>query len=98
MERTKGETIPAPLAREAELQSELHGVLWVFQDWQDATRGRNYTAEGPQRLNHEGIRCWRENRRIEVSDWEMTVLLEMDEAYLRELTTPLEGKEPRDER
>jgi hypothetical protein len=76
-------------------------MLWVWDDWKDATRGRKLHAmDGPELLTHERVFYWRSNRRIRVSDWQITVMLDLDMAFVSEALTPLEddNKESKDGR
>lgn len=90
--------LPALLQEEADLSGRLDALLWVLEDFNDATRGRGGDMSGPHQLNHERLYYWQRNRNIRAASWEITALLEMDGAYLKELTAPLEenNEESRD--
>lgn len=89
MERSGGRNVPPLLRREGELLQDLLDFGWVLEDWKDATRGRRGGMDGIETLNHQKLLYWRLNRDIAVTQWEMDVLLMMDERYLQELQTPL---------
>lgn len=95
-----GEKRLAPLLQEeADLLEQLHPVLWVWEDYRDATRGRGGDMS-PKQLSHEMLVWWQWNREIRAEQWQITALLGMDELYLSELMAPLkdDDKESKDGR
>lgn len=91
--------LPPLLREERDLLDELEPVLWVWEDYRDAAKGRGREGGldgGPTRLDHEKLVWWQVNRGIRAEQWEITALLDIDEAYLRELMTPPEGEEPKE--
>lgn len=84
--------LPPLLAEENALLDRAHEILWVLDDWYDATRGRKLGGmDGPDLLSHEKLVYWQMNRRIRVEPWQITAMLDIDATYVREALTPLES-------
>ena len=62
--------------------------MWVWEDYRDATAGRKNGMDGPDLLTHQKLVFWQWSRRIRIPDWQTTVMLKIDEAYIREMMTP----------
>lgn len=82
--------LPPLLQEECDLLERLDAVLWVYDDYRDAVRGRKSGLDGHDRLNHEKLFYWQWNRNIRVPSWQLTAMMDMDDAYLQELVAPLE--------
>jgi hypothetical protein len=49
--------------------------------------------DGPEMLTYDRLGWWMYVRKLEIPDWEIDVLLDLDDAYVREALTPLPDTE-----